>query len=67
MFVGEIHLKLGRRLRQRVGKFAGDKFAAALEYANRLARTRQARGGNTTAVTGADHDDLIVGLQLRER
>jgi hypothetical protein len=43
-------------------KVAGLKLLASFQYANFLTRAGHTRGSNATAITRADHDDLVVTL-----
>ena len=65
--IGQIELKLRRGRLQRIGKLSGQKLAAALQHANAQTGARQARCCDAAAVTGADHNDLIMSLQLGYR
>jgi hypothetical protein len=64
---GKVSLKLAIDFRLRVGEFAGHEFAAAFKNADILSCARKPRCGDTSAVTGSDHDNGIMGFDSIDR
>src|SRR6185312_14091076 len=57
-----VQLQFAPELRQAAGEGAGRKLLALLDDAYPLARAREPRGGDTAAIAGADHNDVVRRL-----